>query len=335
MADTLTWNVNNPVAPTPVVPTAPPLTGALDTNLDDLIRLPINHGSVFINGKSSYSGVDIKVVVHVYDGGKLANERRNFLAQDINNLELQLRSATAERGNLEAQVFSSNNFTSGQVNHLNSLNQRVVILQNSLDALNDEHARLLALNPQFSTKVLAEIQTLSLSSHREKFPVRALGSTYPKGFTRGPRTIAGTMIFTVFDTNVLEQFLESHPADFDMHNSTSTAIIDQIPPFDITVAFANELGQVSRMAIYGVEIVNEGQTMSIEDMFMENVVQFVAQDYDPMRVVGARVIDENNRMTGNATPLKASALIDEADYQEYKDKLNPFDRFKRRVDPFS
>lgn len=299
---------------------------------DSLMKTSKLQGSVVIDNKTSYSGVDIKAVVHIYDGGKLAQERQNRLLLDVQKLEGQLKDVLSAQSELQVQTI--NNLTSAQVTKMNAMARQVISLEHTIDALLDEQERIGQTKPKFSTKVLAELQTISISTHREKFPVRALGATYPKAFTRGPRTIAGSMIFTVFDTNVLDQFLESHPSDFDAHNPTTSALIDQIPPFDITIAFANELGQVSRMAIYGVEFINEGQTMSIEDMLLENVCQFVARDVDPMRAVSRRRLDEANRMTQDIIPLRASALLDEADYQKYKEQISPFERFKKRNNPF-
>jgi len=46
---------------------------------------------------------------------------------------------------------------------------------------------------------LAELQTISYSMHRENSPVRTLGHVNPRGFVKGSRTIAGSMIFTVFN----------------------------------------------------------------------------------------------------------------------------------------
>ncbi len=291
-------------------------------------------GSVFINGQSSFSGVDIKAVVHIYDGGKLAEERKNNIQAEIKKLNNQSRDLGSKQQELETRLLTGSS-NGRDVKALNDTNLALARTNNALNALIDEYSRLAALKPQFSTKVLAELQTISISSHREKFPVRGFSSAYPRSFTRGSRSIAGSMIFTVFNNNVLEQFLETHPSDYDAHNPTTSALIDQIPPFDITIAFANELGQVSRMAIYGVEFVNEGQTMSIEDLLLENVVQYVARDYDPMRSVSSRKVDENNRLAAQSLPLKASALLAEQDYSEFKSKLDPFTRFKTRVNPFT
>ena len=57
---------------------------------------------------------------------------------------------------------------------------------------------------------------------------------------------------------------------------------DEIPALNITVNFANEYGRMSRMAIYGVKIINEGQVMSINDLYTENTYQFVALGLEPL-----------------------------------------------------
>lgn len=128
--------------------------------------------------------------------------------------------------------------------------------------------------------ILGDIQTLTYSIYREKYPVRTIGMAYPKGFTRGPRTISGTLIFTVFNKQSLYELMTRISPD--TNSDLSTPIIDQLPRFDITITFSNEHGAASTMVIYGVEIISEGVTMSIEDFFTENVVQYIAQDMRPM-----------------------------------------------------
>lgn len=140
-------------------------------------------------------------------------------------------------------------------------------------------------------KTLADVQTLTYSSHREKFPVRTLGRIGTKGYTRGPRTIGGTIIFTVFNKEVLSELLTQNyqldSANADNYGVWKAVLIDQIPPFDITINFVNEYGSTSRLVLYGVELVNEGQTMSIDDLITENVVNFVARHIEPMYDMGA------------------------------------------------
>lgn len=150
------------------------------------------------------------------------------------------------------------------------------------------------------TVTLATLQTISVQSHREKMGVRALGQSYVKGYTRGPRTIGGSMIFTLFNEHALSKLIKGigdsriggeMGADVD----AKTLIPDQLPPLDLTIVFANEYGALSRMGIYGVEFMNDGLTMSIEDIMTEQVINFVARDVDIMTSVGRRRLSQIER----------------------------------------
>lgn len=52
---------------------------------------------------------------------------------------------------------------------------------------------------------------------------------------------------------------------------------DQILPFDITIAGANEYGACAAAKIFGIEILNEGQGMSIDDVVNDMQATFVAR----------------------------------------------------------
>jgi len=125
--------------------------------------------------------------------------------------------------------------------------------------------------------ILGNIQTISYSTFREVNPVRALGKIYPSSYTRGPRTIAGTLVWSVLDQYVLAEALKwSYVDDYD----PTTILVDQIPPFNIIITFNNEYGDVATMGIYGMRIVNEGATFSIDDMITEQTNSYVASDID-------------------------------------------------------
>ena len=55
---------------------------------------------------------------------------------------------------------------------------------------------------------------------------------------------------------------------------------DQILPFDITLAAANEYGAMAGAKIFGVEILNEGTGVSIDDTVTETQASFVARIID-------------------------------------------------------
>ncbi|MGG0255007.1 virion structural protein [Bacillus toyonensis] len=128
--------------------------------------------------------------------------------------------------------------------------------------------------------VLGQLQTISYSVYRPTAPVFALGQTAAKGVVRGARTVAGSLIFTVFDRHVLYEVMKDHNVN---GNSCPINKSDELPPFDITINFMNEYGQSSKLVIYGVNLISEGQTMSVEDMITENTMEFIALDIETMK----------------------------------------------------
>ena len=159
----------------------------------------------------------------------------------------------------------------------------------------------------FHNQVVAEIQGISYSVTREKAPVYTMGQSDPRAFSRGKRGIAGSLIFTVFDRHVLHSIINQsrYLAKFDdIRNPEETVLAvheisglspnialglelrkavysDQIPPFDITLSAGNEYGQIATMNIYGVEILNEGSGLSIDDIINEAQMTFVARSLTP------------------------------------------------------
>lgn len=131
--------------------------------------------------------------------------------------------------------------------------------------------------------VVGEAQTLSYSLFRPMEPVYALGSAKPRGFVRGPRTIAGSIIFTVFDRNVLLDKFYNAYEKVKAECTDRAYQTDELPPFDIHAVFMNEYGMSAHLVIHGVYISSEGQVMSIEDMITENTMQYVATDITLMQ----------------------------------------------------
>jgi hypothetical protein len=136
---------------------------------------------------------------------------------------------------------------------------------------------------------LAEVQTISYSIHRENSPIRTIGHVNPRGFVKGSRTIAGSLIFTVFNEYAFYRIKEFRQ----IMSETGlffAPLADMLPPFDIVLSFFNEYGLAAKMKIYGVTIVDEGQSMSVDDLITEQTYTFMARgiqplismDYDPM-----------------------------------------------------
>lgn len=126
---------------------------------------------------------------------------------------------------------------------------------------------------------LAELQTISYSLHRENTPVRILGHVNPRGFVKGPRTIGGSLIFTVFNEYAfyrIKQFKKK------LAILGYAPLADMLPPFDIVLTFFNEYGLYGKMKIYGLTIVDEGQTMSVDDLITEQTYVYMARGIQPL-----------------------------------------------------
>lgn len=165
----------------------------------------------------------------------------------------------------------------------------------------------------FGGVTIGSLSGITWSVTREKAPIYTMGSANPRSFSRGKRGIAGSLIFTMFDRPSLYQMLKSNQSGakywtrtsnvlpgFAQGNASNHAGIlpassqaidvtqafpyynDQIPPFDVSITFANEYGQAATRSIYGCEILNEGSGASMDDIVIEETMTFIARDLGPM-----------------------------------------------------
>ena len=191
------------------------------------------------------------------------------------------------------------------------------------------------IKAHFGHVLIGNIQGISFSVTREKAPLFVMGSTDPVSFSRGKRGIAGSLIFTIFDRAALADVMDkaayaakqtdisSGGRSRGLGANTTVGLelrkpnyLDQIPPFDITLTGANEYGQMMMMRIYGVELLNQGSGLSIDDISNESQVTFVARaiqdwmpkttDFDAADFGGQAAFD---RTAGQFTEDKLEELV--------------------------
>ncbi len=194
----------------------------------------------------------------------------------------------------------------------------------------------------FFGQSFGNLQAISYSITREKAPIYTVGSPEPRGFARGKRGIAGSLVMVMFDDHALltaiEDAIGSKPntskpsttkpaytdyqfvSDKDEIRPTTEAGIlssasangqqttpttstinaynlesvvgssleenwsretpwysDQIPAFNIVLTGVNEDGFAASMSILGVEILNEGYGISIDDLISEQQMTYVCR----------------------------------------------------------
>jgi len=198
----------------------------------------------------------------------------------------------------------------------------------------------------FAGKVIGELQGISYSVTREKAPLYTMGSADPRSFSRGKRGIAGSLIFLVFDRDALQwglresgRFLANQwevsqanslaagngfvfsntgtvAAGLNTANNLESGIYDktpsqawyadQVPPFDIVILAANEYGHIARMEIRGVEVLNAGSGMSIDDITTDQSCTFVARSIVPW--FGQKYVDPVTGLVSDTAGANPSTL---------------------------
>ena len=132
---------------------------------------------------------------------------------------------------------------------------------------------------------IGSLDALSYSSFREKNAVRTLGRSHAVAYTRGPRTIAGSLNFNVIQENELLRFANNGNTKIS-ETARKSALLDQILPFHIILIFSNEFGAHSALHLFNVEIASENQRMSVHDIIIQNSMSFYATDVLPMENIG-------------------------------------------------
>jgi len=190
-----------------------------------------------------------------------------------------LESLTSGLGTPQTGIFNPNGaITASYVN--NTTTYTGSDLQIIVDLVN---AATTAANQQTNRKILVECSTLTVSIHREKAAVRAAGYINPKGFARGRRTIAGTLVLTQFTVDVLyEWLLGQQVLGHDVSKDTQYVKVDQLPPFNMTLLFGDEYGNVSYRRLLGVDFVTDGVVYSTNDMLSEQTISYMAADFTPL-----------------------------------------------------
>ena len=185
---------------------------------------------------------------------------------------------------------------------------------------------------------LSQMATISVSIHEAKSPVRRIGERGVSGYTRGIRTIAGTMVFLVIEDHPLRVLAAKDPANIysnligwsrDLETKGvgsgygeirfDNKISTLISPMNIMLRYQTEVAKESAgasMMLEGVEFVNEGIVTSVNDMVTEVVCQFVAQDIRPFTDLNKR----NSQEIINAYNAHKGKKLYEPYYRELIDR---------------
>lgn len=200
--------------------------------------------------------------------------------------------------------------------------------------------------PNYSIKgktaliILDDVMTLSFSSSRTKAPVITLGNASVGGFGLGSRTVAGSMIRSVFTTDNLTElqtkiYLEDSeniakrltgldkelPSGLPLKDKLSI-VQDDLTSFNIHIyAVTENTAYVSNTkdfvpferfeTIIGCTIMNTGQVYSIEDLITESTISFQAKAVRS----STNITDYSRGFGGTAAFPSISSLLGQVESQ--------------------
>ena len=181
--------------------------------------------------------------------------------------------------------------------------------------------------PKCMPIAIGSVTTISYSMFRTKKPVINIGRTSINGVTRGSRIYGGTMIFTIVNQHWLNNLAEELP----WIGEISGLKCDELPIFDILVASANEYGSYISMYISGVDFTDEQQTLSIEDMFTENVFQFIARDLSVFKAGKVLETDKSqDKISSTMTKHASGYLVTDSSVATDEEIYRGFDEYVRK-----
>jgi hypothetical protein len=163
------------------------------------------------------------------------------------------------------------------------------------------------LGPTRWSKQFLECTTLTISIHRVKDPARSCGFIGARGYSRGGRTIAGTFVLTELGKDALYEFLSAF-ALRDKSKDSNIAKVDQIPPFNISLLFANEYGYASSRRLLGVDMVTDGTVYSVNDAYSERTISYVASDLTPLLPVSLKSLQAAPQDSDPSTQREMSPM---------------------------
>lgn len=137
--------------------------------------------------------------------------------------------------------------------------------------------------PEVEPVEFGDVVTVSISAHRDKFPVARIGEVNPIGFTAGHRTIAGGIVTLFHSESALRhavRLLFQHYNLVAIWRYPVRPKPDEIPPFDLVLTFVSEMSTAATIILKGVTILDEGFQINVEQPNPYISMSFLAADYE-------------------------------------------------------
>jgi len=116
-----------------------------------------------------------------------------------------------------------------------------------------------------------------IASDVESNPLYELTGGAEVGFSgTGGIKLSGTRLGSDYSSQVYT------PPGFKLITDQNIQYVDQLPPFDVTLTFANEYGQAAFQKFYDMEMLNEASGVSVDSVVMEKQYTWVGRNMSPL-----------------------------------------------------
>lgn len=124
---------------------------------------------------------------------------------------------------------------------------------------------------------LKTIKLVSVSQHRDHYPVTGMGQRPIRGFTKGQRMTAGSLGFNTFGESAFSEALRKYHIWRGLKGSESIlATPDELPPMDLLITMVNEHKSTSALWIKSFVIVDSSRTITENNPQLDEVYSFMA-----------------------------------------------------------
>lgn len=161
---------------------------------------------------------------------------------------------------------------------------------------------------------LEGLNFLSWSKHRDKYPVVGHGKSRVRGFVYGPRTVAGSIGFSMMGRSAFANLIVQYNAWRGADTSSVHVDTDDLPPLDIHVSFVTPQGNFASMFLRAVVFLDESLNLSVRDSNLTEVYSWMAAtctnvlDDNVDKVLGAMSAAANEPKVYGPSPNKVQKI---------------------------
>lgn len=159
---------------------------------------------------------------------------------------------------------------------------------------------------------LPTLTLVSISTHRDVYPVVASGQRGIRGYGVGHRVVAGTLGFNIAKENPFADLIRAYSSWQGNAYYSENILPDELPPFDLLLLFKDDKsGWKSgwmKYLIKGIKILDSSRQISVRDIMLTDTYSFMAMGITELIDMESVVVNSTPAVNGQAQSPPISLL---------------------------